>query len=71
MVVLIAAINQKVGFRLLTKFGQKKFVNLVKIVPFVGGVARGTVDAVATNIVENVARNTFISCADVENPLVG
>lgn len=66
----ITAINQKVGFRLLTKFGEKGVVNLVKIVPFVGGVVGGTVDAIATNLIGNVARNTFISCADEEKPLV-
>lgn len=31
-------INQAVGFRLLTKFGQKGFVNLGKTIPFVGGI---------------------------------
>ncbi|MRV73570.1 EcsC family protein [Duganella sp. FT92W] len=66
----ITAINQKVGFRLLTKFGEKGVVNLVKIVPFVGGVVGGTVDAVATNLIGNVARNTFISCADEGKTLV-
>ncbi|MFS2139165.1 EcsC family protein [Duganella sp. Dugasp56] len=60
----ITAINQKVGFRLLTKFGEKGVINLVKIVPFVGGVVGGTVDAVATNLIGNVARSTFISCIE-------
>lgn len=54
-------INQAVGVRLLTKFGQKGFVNLGKTIPFVGGIVGATFDVVATNTVGNVARNTFIS----------
>lgn len=65
----ITAINQKVGFRLLTKFGEKGVINLVKIVPFVGGVVGGTVDAVATNLIGNVARNTFMSCIEQKTAL--
>jgi hypothetical protein len=56
----IVAINQKVGFRLLTKFGEKGVVNLGKAVPVVGGVIGGTVDSVATKTIGNIARNTFI-----------
>lgn len=56
----IIAINQKVGFRLLTKFGEKGIVNIGKAVPIVGGVIGGTVDATATKLIGNVARDTFI-----------
>ena len=65
----IIAINQKVGFRLLTKAGETGIVNLGKIVPFLGGVIGGVVDATTTNVIGNVARNTFIEdkCSDV-NP---
>ncbi len=56
----ITRINQMVGFRLLTKFGEKGAINLVKIVPVLGGVIGGTVDAVTTNIIGNIARDTFI-----------
>jgi len=56
----LTAINQKVGFRLVTKFGEKGAVNLVKAVPLVGGVIGGTFDSVTTNTIGNVARNTFI-----------
>lgn len=65
----ITAINQKVGFRLLTKFGEKGVINLVKIVPVLGGVIGGTVDAVATNLIGNVARNTFMSCIEKHEAL--
>jgi uncharacterized protein (DUF697 family) len=56
----ITAINQKVGFRLLTKFGEKGVVNLGKAVPLVGGVIGATVDSVATKTIGNVARDVFI-----------
>lgn len=56
----IVAINQKVGFRLLTKFGEKGVVNLGKAVPIVGGIIGGTVDSVVTNTIGNIARDTFI-----------
>ncbi len=56
----IVAINQKVGFRLLTKFGEKGVINLGKAVPLVGGIIGATFDSIGTNVVGNVARDTFI-----------
>jgi len=56
----IAKINQAVGFRLLTKFGSTGVINLGKAVPFLGGVVGATFDSVTTNLVGNVARDTFI-----------
>ena len=56
----ITAINQKVGFRLLTKFGEKGVVNLGKAIPVLGGVIGATFDSVGTNTIGNIARNTFI-----------
>lgn len=56
----VSAINQKVGFRLLTKFGEKGAVNLGKVVPLIGGIIGGTFDVVATNAIGNLARKTFI-----------
>lgn len=53
-------INQAVGFRLLTKFGEKGVINLGKMVPLLGGVIGGTFDGVSTNIIGNIARNIFI-----------
>lgn len=57
----IVAINQKVGFRLLTKFGEKGAINLGKAVPLVGGVIGATFDSVTTNTIGNIARDTFIN----------
>ena len=57
---VLTKINQAVGFRLLTKFGEKGVVNLGKAIPLVGGVIGGTIEAVSTNSVGNVAREIFI-----------
>ena len=57
----ITAINQKVGFRLLTKFGEKGVVNLGKTIPLLGGIVGATFDSVSTNTVGNIARDTFIT----------
>jgi len=56
----IVKINKAVGFKLLTKFGGKGFINLSKAIPMVGGVVGATFDVVATNAIGNFARNTFI-----------
>jgi len=56
----IVAINQKIGFRLITKFGEKGVVNLGKAVPLAGGIIGGTFDSVTTNTIGNIARDTFI-----------
>ena len=63
----LTMINQRVGFRLLTKFGEKGAINLGKAIPFVGGVIGGTIDFVATNTIGTIARNTFIG----EPPEIG
>ena len=57
----IIGINQKVGFRLLTKFGEKGAINLGKAVPLLGGLIGGTFDIVTTNTIGNIARDTFIN----------
>lgn len=56
----ITMINQKVGFRILTKFGEKGAVNLGKAIPLIGGVIGGAFDTVATNSIGNIARGIFI-----------
>lgn len=56
----ITKINQAVGFRLFTKFGEKGVINLGKAVPLLGGIVGATFDSVTTNIVGNVARDAFI-----------
>lgn len=56
----LTRINKAVGFRLVTKFGSKGLINLGKVVPVIGGVIGGGLDAFTTNIVGNQARNTFL-----------
>lgn len=58
---VIRSINQKVGFRLVTKFGEKGVVNLGKVVPIVGGFIGGTVDGIGTNIIGKTAKKLFVS----------
>jgi hypothetical protein len=53
-------INQAVGFRLVTKAGSRGVVNLVKVVPIVGGVVGGSLDAAATKIIGATAKRLFI-----------
>jgi len=53
-------INKKVGFRLVTKFGEKGVINLGKAIPLLGGVIGGTFDVIATNMIGNKARDIFI-----------
>lgn len=57
---VLVSINQKVGFRLLTKFGTKGVINFVKLVPVAGGIVGGAVDVGSTKIIANNAYNIFI-----------
>lgn len=57
---ILTKINQKVGFRLVTKFGTKGIVNLAKMVPVLGGVVGGTIDLVETRVIANKARDAFL-----------
>ncbi|MDC3413829.1 EcsC family protein [Aquibacillus sp. 3ASR75-11] len=57
---IIKSINKAVGFRLVTKFGEKGVVNLGKAVPLVGGFIGGTVDGIGTNIIGKTAKKVFI-----------
>lgn len=57
---LLVKINQQVGFRLVTKFGEKGIINLCKLVPFVGGVVGGGIDTVATIGIGNITKVVFV-----------
>ncbi len=57
---VLIKINQKVGFRLFTKFGEKGIINLGKLAPVLGGILGALFDSISTNTVGNVARDTFI-----------
>lgn len=57
---VLTKINQKVGFRLLTKFGTKGVINIGKAIPVVGGVISGGFDFVETKIIADRAYRMFI-----------
>lgn len=57
---VIVTINQKVGFRLLTKFGEKGAINLGKAIPIAGGVIGGAVDGIGTGIIGKTAKKVFV-----------
>lgn len=57
---VLTKINQKVGFRFLTKFGTKGLVNLGKLVPGVGAVIGGGLDFAETKIISKRAYKWFM-----------
>ena len=58
---VLTKINQKVGFRFVTKFGTKGIVNIGKAVPVVGGMIGGGFDFVETKVIANRAYKMFIN----------
>ena len=46
----LVKINQKIGFRFITKFGEKGIVNLGKLFPGVGAVINGGLDYAETKV---------------------
>lgn len=56
---IIKGINQKVGFRLITKFGEKGIINLGKSIPIIRGIIGGTVDAVGARTIGKTAKEVF------------
>lgn len=57
---LITKINQKVGYRFITKFGQKGTINLVDMIPGVGGVVSGGFNFAETKLIADRAYKAFI-----------
>lgn len=55
----LTKINQKIGFRFITKFGEKGIVNLGKMIPGVGAVINGGLDLVETKIIADRAYKMF------------
>jgi hypothetical protein len=56
---VLMEINKKVGFKLITKAGEKGAVNLMKCVPLIGGVIGGTFDGMFTNACGHAAKAVF------------
>lgn len=57
---VLIGINQKVGFRFITKAGETGLINIVKLVPVVGAAINGGFDFVETRIIANRAYRYFI-----------
>lgn len=57
----LVKINQRIGFRFLTKFGEKDIINLGKMVPLAGGLVGGGLDVVSTNIIANYSIKMFLA----------
>ncbi len=52
-------INKQVGFRLLTKAGEKGAINLIRCVPIFGGAVSGGFDASTCRAIGHTAKNLF------------
>lgn len=57
---VLTKINQRVGFRFITKFGEKGLINLGKLVPGVGALIGGALDYSETKIISKRAYKWFI-----------
>lgn len=57
---VLTKINQKVGFRFITKFGTTGIVNLGKLLPGVGAFVGGGLDFMETKIIADRAYKWFI-----------
>lgn len=64
---VLTKINQKVGFRFVTKFGEKGIINLGKMIPGVGAAAGGGLDLVETKIIADRAYKWFYEEDFTEN----
>lgn len=58
---VLTKINQKVGFRFITKFGTQGIVNLGKLLPGVGAVVGGGLDFVETKMIANRSYKWFFN----------
>ena len=61
-------INQKVGLRLVTKFGEKGLINMGKVIPLAGGIVGGAFDAASTSGIGKIARVMFIGTSAPDAP---
>ena len=57
---VLTKINQKVGFKLITKFGTKGAINLVKMVPVAGAVVGAGMDFAGTKVIAQKAYDAFL-----------
>lgn len=58
---VLTKINQKVGFRFITRFGEKGLINLGKMIPVVGAAINGGFDFAETKVIGNRAYKWFFN----------
>ena len=56
---VIIKLNQLVGFRLVTKAGTTGIINLPRVIPIVGGLIAGGIDAATTRGIAGAAKRIF------------
>jgi len=56
---VLTELNKRVGYRLVSKAGEKGIVNLTKLVPLVGGPIGAAVDGVSCKTIAGYAMRTF------------
>ena len=56
----LVKINQRVGFRFITKAGSTGIINISKAVPVIGGIVGGSFDLIETKVIAQRAYNLFI-----------
>ncbi|MGZ8750025.1 MAG: EcsC family protein [Pseudonocardia sp.] len=56
---VLTDLNRRVGYRLVTKAGEKGVINLTKLVPLVGGPIGAAVDGVSCKTIAGYAMRTF------------
>lgn len=56
---VLIELNKRVGYRLVTKAGEKGVINLTKLVPLVGGPIGATVDGMSCRTIATYALTTF------------
>lgn len=67
---VLIQINRKVGILLITKFGETGIINLSKIVPILGGVIGGGIDATITRAIGIAAKNLFYQNDTLKTELI-
>jgi EcsC family protein len=56
---VLVRINRRVGFRLVTKFGEKGVINLAKVIPVLGGGIGASVNVASINVLAGYAKRNF------------
>lgn len=67
---VLIEINKKVGFRLITKAGEKGVINLMKLAPLAGGLVGACVDGAFVNKCGNTAKKMFPKNDDSDNNFI-